>query len=94
MQNLELLWEIQANIVLANCSENYVKKAKKREFGVGYETKILIPKFNSNEGDIKIFPIIRNNVSDTLVPTYLKSEVYTDFRNDKEFNSNSKFVLF
>ncbi|MBE4326638.1 TIR domain-containing protein [Vibrio parahaemolyticus] len=72
--------------VIMVCTETYVEKANKGTGGVGYEKMIVTSSLMSNISDTKIIPIIRQQGT-CHVPTFLKSKLYIDFSNDKEFES-------
>ena len=74
-----------ADRVLAVCSSNYVEKANSSQGGVGYEKMILTGQLMRNQTSDKIIPVIRNNSRQHLVPTFLSTRRYTDFRSDDSF---------
>ncbi|HEL4296289.1 TPA: toll/interleukin-1 receptor domain-containing protein [Stenotrophomonas maltophilia] len=71
-----------ADRVLAVCSGPYVKKANSGLGGVGYEKMILTAQLMQNIASDRIIPVIRNNSSESSVPTFLGARVYVDFRDD------------
>ena len=85
----------KAEFTLVISSENYIKKANESIGGVGFETKILSSGLISeDEPSDHIIPIIRDNQGKHgLVPTYLKSKIYIDFRNDNEYESRFNELL-
>ncbi|MFA0628607.1 toll/interleukin-1 receptor domain-containing protein [Vibrio sp. 10N.222.49.A3] len=72
--------------VIMVCTSNYVNKANKGTGGVGYEKMIVTSSLMSRIDDNKIIPIIRQQGTND-VPTFLKSKLYIDFSNDKEFEA-------
>jgi hypothetical protein len=68
--------------VLAVCTETYVTKANEGRGGVGYEKMILTAQLMQDISSDRIIPVIRNNSVASLVPTFLLSRVYIDFRDD------------
>ncbi len=79
--------------VLAVCSSSYVQKANKSQGGVGYEKMILTGQLMRNVNSNKIIPLVRNNFSDDLLPTFLSSRLYVDFRNDELFETHYAELL-
>jgi len=75
----------EADRVLAICSQHYVRKANEGLGGVGYEKMILTAQLMQNIRSEKIIPVIRNNNQDKLVPTFLSSRLYIDFRDDAAY---------
>jgi len=73
--------------VLAVCSEKYVEKANGGNGGVGYEKMILTGQLMQDVTSDKIIPIIRNNDGNVVVPTFLSSRRYIDFRADDAYEA-------
>jgi TIR domain len=82
-----------ADRVLAICSANYVQKANMGQGGVGYEKMILTGQLMKNLTADRIIPIVRSNSSATVVPTFLGSRVYIDFRDDLIFETRYTELL-
>lgn len=76
-----------ANRVLAICTEAYVQKANAGRGGVGYEKMILTAQLMQDISSDRIIPVVRSGTSAPLVPTFLSSRVYIDFRDDLSFES-------
>ena len=77
-----------ANFTLAICSKSYVQKANRGEGGVGYEKMILSRKLMSNMSNDKIIPVIINNSgNNNLVPEFLSTKYYVDFRDPNLFEA-------
>lgn len=74
-----------ADRVLAVCSANYVEKADRGHGGVGYEKMILTGQLMRNVTSDKIIPVIRNNPHEEVLPTFLSTRLFVDFRNDESF---------
>ena len=72
--------------VLIVCTDNYVKKANNREGGVGYEGSIITSKLAQNLKTDKFIPIIREGSDEDNTPTFLGRLVYSDFRDDNQFD--------
>lgn len=82
-----------ADRVLAVCSAKYVDKANQSQGGVGYEKMILTGQLMLNVKSDKIIPVIRNNQNDQLVPTFLATRLYVDFRRDENFEARYAELL-
>lgn len=79
--------------VLAVCSANYVRKANEGQGGVGYEKMILTGQLMGDLTSERVIPVIRANDAGPLVPTFLSSRVYTDFRADAEYEARYTELL-
>lgn len=77
-----------SKLVLCICSEEYVKKADDSRGGVGYEKNIIGYSLFKNSNANYVIPIIRNNSSKNLTPTFLNTKKYMDFRNDDDYQNN------
>jgi hypothetical protein len=76
----------EADKVLVVLTPNYKLKAENREKGVGFETSIISQEiFASPISQIKFIPILREGNLQLSSPTHLKSKVYHDMANDKEY---------
>jgi hypothetical protein len=73
-----------ADRVLAVCTDKYVEKANAGKGGVGYEKMILTAELMQDLSSDKIIPVIRSNERKQLLPTFLGSRVYVDFRDPAE----------
>jgi hypothetical protein len=69
-----------ADRILVICSEEYVKKANSGEGGAGYEGQILTANLIENQNQNRVIPIIYSNSSSDLMPSFLTSRFYADFR--------------
>ena len=83
----------QATRILSVCSETYVRKANAGQGGVGYEKMILTGQLMSDVTSDRIIPLIRNNELKPLVPTFLISRMFVDFRDDTKFESSYAELL-
>jgi len=77
-----------ARRVLAVCTENYVQKANAGNGGVGYEKMILSAQLMKNLNLNRIIPVVRSGDDDSLVPNFLSSRLYIDFRDGLAFEKN------
>lgn len=76
-----------AHRVLAVCTESYVAKANSGRGGVGYEKMILTAQLMQDVTSDRIVPVIRETSLAQLVPTFLSSRVFIDFRDDLAFEA-------
>lgn len=82
-----------AGRVLAICSAMYVEKANSGQGGVGYEKMVLTGQLMRAVTSDRIVPVIRNNLSKELLPTFLSSRLYVDFRDDQAFEARYAELL-
>lgn len=82
-----------ADRVVVVCTEPYVKKANSGQGGVGYEKMILTAQLMQNIASDRIIPVIRANSLSTVVPTFLLTRVYVDFRDDLSYESKYAELL-
>lgn len=82
-----------ANRILVICSEEYVKKANNGEGGAGYEGQILTENLIKNQNQNRVIPIIYSNSSSELMPSFLTSRYYADFRQNENFKRNYDTLL-
>jgi len=78
---------VGANRILAVCTVAYVEKANAGVGGVGYEKMILTAQIMENINSDRIIPVLRTNQSAVLVPTFLSSKIYIDFRDDLAYET-------
>ena len=71
--------------VLAVCSVDYVEKANLGKGGVGYEKMILTGQLMRDVASDRIIPVIRKNPRAQVLPTFLSTRLYIDFREDGLF---------
>ncbi len=71
--------------VLVICTEAYVQKANAGRGGVGYEKMILTAQLMHDISSDRVIPVVRGGNASLLVPTFLSSRVYIDFRDDLAF---------
>ncbi len=78
---------IAADKILVILTPNYKLKADKREGGVGFEYSMLTESyFKSEPNKTKILPILRVGNKDLSSPTFMKSKVYHDMKDDMKFS--------
>ncbi len=79
--------------VLVICTDSYVRKANAGEGGVGYEAMIITRKLAEDLGTNKFIPIIRQAVGEDKTPTFLGTQVYTDFTDEDQFDEKFDELL-
>ena len=77
----------EADRVLAICTNAYVAKANAGKGGVGYEKMILTAQIMQDVTADRIIPVIRCNNLQIVVPTFLSSRVYIDFRDAANYEA-------
>jgi hypothetical protein len=82
-----------AGRVLAICSASYVEKANGGQGGVGYEKMILTGQLMRDVTADRIIPVICNNSSNEMLPTFLLSRLYLDFRDEEKFEARYAELL-
>jgi hypothetical protein len=84
----------ESAFVLLVCTRNFALKADEGKGGVGYEKNIVTGEmFNNTNSDSKFVAILREGEPKASLPSYLKSKVYLDFRNDIDFEANLEELL-
>lgn len=84
---------VGARRVLAVCSATYVEKANSGQGGVGYEKMILTGQLMRDVTTDRIIPVIRNNPLTEVLPTFLSSRLYVDFRDEQAFEARYTELL-
>lgn len=84
---------VEADRVLVICSASYVDKANQGRGGTGYEKMILTGQLMNDIGSDRIIPVIRNNTTENLQPTFLTSRLYADFRDDAAYEAKYAELL-
>ena len=79
--------------VLVICTDSYVRKADAGEGGVGYERMIVTAQLVQDLGTDKFIPIIRQASGQKKMPTCLETRVYTDFRDESQFDEEFAKLL-
>lgn len=82
-----------ADRVLAICTSEYVVKANSGRGGVGYEKMILTARLMANVTSDRIIPVVRNASETDVVPIFLASKRYIDFRRDAAFEARYAELL-
>ena len=76
------------------CTPIFAQKANAGLGGVGYEKGVVTGEIFADAASPKKFvPVLRKGDPKDCLPSYLKSRVYTDFRDDSMFDSGLKTLL-
>lgn len=83
-----------ADFVLLVCTPTFASKANSGKGGVGYEKNIVSGEmFLDAISDKKFVAILRKGSPSEALPSYLKSKVFLDFRDDEKFDYNFEELL-
>ena len=82
-----------ADRVIAVCTQPYVERANDGKGGVGYEKMILTAQLMNNISSDRVIPAIRANSLNAVVPTFLLTRVYVDFRDDLSYEAKYAELL-
>lgn len=84
----------ESNFVILVCTPNFALKANKAIGAVGYEKNVVTGEIFGNEVDTgKFIPILRDGTPQISLPSYLKSRVFLDFREEYIFNASFEALL-
>lgn len=84
----------KSDYVLLVCTPLFAQKANAGSGGVGYEKMIVTGEiYGGFASSNKFVPILRKGTTKDSLPSYLKSTVYIDFRNDELFDSSFETLL-
>jgi len=78
--------------VLLILTPEYKRKADNREFGAGYETKLITTEIYNNDDTIKFIPIVRKGSFKTSYPTYLGMRNGLDMTKDELYEHNLEIL--
>ena len=83
-----------SQFVLLVCTPSFSRKANKGEGGVGYEKRIVTGEIFSDVSDeTKFVPVLRNGNAKESLPSYLKSRLFVDFREEEMYASSLEQLL-
>ena len=75
-----------SQFVFLICTPSFAEKANKGVGGVGHEKSIVTGElFLGAPPETKFVPVIRRGSPESALPTYLKSKVFVDMRDDDQF---------
>ncbi|MDD9152594.1 toll/interleukin-1 receptor domain-containing protein [Plantibacter flavus] len=80
--------------VICVCSDAYLTKANSGTRGVGYEKKILSAPLLASANSDHVIPVLRNVAAEPPVPTFLAGVRYVDFREDADFESSYRELVY
>jgi hypothetical protein len=84
----------ESEYVLVICTPRYAEKANNRVGGVGVETSVITPElFNSSPSGGRFIPVLRQGETQEALPSYLRSRLFIDFRDDGVFDSKLEDLL-
>jgi hypothetical protein len=84
----------EADFVILVCTPQFRLRADAGRGGVGYEKMVVTGEvFSESAKPGKFVPILRAGSSTNALPTYLKSKVYVDFRDDAMFSASLEELL-
>ncbi|HEP6427406.1 toll/interleukin-1 receptor domain-containing protein [Burkholderia anthina] len=64
--------------VLVICTEEYVRKARERKGGVGYEQMLVTGQMMRDVGTTKFIPVVRQSSNQYMLPDELAGRLYVD----------------
>jgi hypothetical protein len=84
----------ESDFVLLVCTPIFAQKANAGSGGVGYEKGVVTGEIFADAASPKKFvPVLRKGDPKDSLPSYLKSRMYIDFRDDDTFDSSLKTLL-
>ncbi|PPF73380.1 toll/interleukin-1 receptor domain-containing protein [Pseudoclavibacter sp. Z016] len=83
-----------ADRIVVVSSDNYIVKANGGKAGVGYEKKIMTTDLVKDAMSSRIVPVLRQVSGDKVVPTFLGSSKYVDFRDDGKWDASYRELLY
>ena len=83
----------EADYVILVCTPKYADKANERRGGTGYENTIISGELYYQNSTSKFVPIIRSGSYELSLPSYLKSRIAVDFRDNSRFNASLEELL-
>ncbi len=86
----------ESEFVLLVCTPNFVKKTNANVGGVGYERQIVTGEIFADKTrgtETKFIPLLREGDAKESLPSYLKSRLFVDFRDDAVFKKGVEELL-
>ena len=84
----------ESAFVLLVCTPNFARRADAGVGGVGYEKAIVTGAiFAGEQQETKFVPLLRQGDAKEALPSYLKSRLFVDFREDSHFESKLEELL-
>jgi len=73
---------VESDFVILVCTEDYAARGNQRSGGVGYEAMIITGELAENITNSKFIPILRRGGWSSSLPSWIKTRVGLDLRND------------
>lgn len=84
----------ESDFVLLICTNNFAIKANAGQGGVGYEKSIVTGEiFCGSAPDKKFVALLKEGEAKDSLPSYLKSKIYLDFRNNDLFDQSFEDLM-
>jgi hypothetical protein len=82
-----------ASRVLLICTPTYARKANEGAGGVGYERLVVTGEMALNIETTKFICLLREGEPSSALPTFARTRVYVDFRDDVRYRSSLESLL-
>ncbi len=79
--------------VLLICTENYVRKARERAGGVGYEQMLLTPQIMREVSTTKFVPVVRQASQPRVLPDEMAGRLYVDLSDGAEYQTTLQSLI-
>jgi hypothetical protein len=79
--------------VICICSDKYVNKANEKKGGTGYEKQIMTAELIKDQNNNWIIPLIKNNLGEKKIPTFLNGRIYIDFEESNLYECKYEELL-
>jgi hypothetical protein len=83
----------ESDFVLLVCTPKFAEKADGGHGGVGYEKQIVTGEIFNGARPDKFVPVLRAGDAKAALPSYLKSKLFVDFRDDARFAASMEQLL-
>lgn len=78
----------ESDFVLLIWTPEFANKANSGAGGVGYEKRVVTGELFHGPAGRKFIPILRSGSPAEALPSYIRSKVFVDFREDSEFDAS------
>lgn len=78
----------ESDRVLLICTEDYVRKARERTGGVGYEQMLLTPQLMREVKTTKFVPVVRQNSRPHVLPDEMAGRFYVDLSDGEQYQNS------
>jgi len=79
--------------VLLICTENYVRKARERTGGVGYEHMLLTPQLMRELSTTKFVPVVRQASLPRMLPDEMAGRLYVDLSDGAQYQTSLQSLI-